>query len=78
MSKNILEMLEKAEANDHEPVFMVRAKDTHSVKVLDAYITSMESLDSSLNEQFVNEVKATREAFIEWRKKHIQQVKWPS
>lgn len=78
MSKNIIEMLEKAKQNDHEPVFMVRAKDAHSVKVIDAYIESMESLDSSLNEEFVNDVKATKERFIAWRKKHMNQVKWPS
>lgn len=78
MSKNIIEMLEKAKQNDDEPVFMVRAKDAHSVKVLDSYIESMESLDSSLNEQFVEDVKATRARFIEWRKNHIKQVKWPN
>jgi len=78
MSKNVLEMFENAKANNNEPVFMVRAKDAHAVKVLDAYIKSMEEFDSSLNEEFVDSVKATREKFIEWRKQHIQQVKWPS
>lgn len=73
-SKSAHALVDRAIANN-EPVFVMRAKDVHSVRALAAYLDSVRGGGSP--PEFVTEIGKLFRAFQEWRKENSHQVKFP-
>lgn len=73
-SKSAHSVIDKAFAND-EPVFVMRAKDVHSVRALSAYLASVQGGGSS--PEFIEDIIRIHRAFRLWQTDHTDQVRFP-